>query len=101
MLLMMIRQLYIAAESSFIIRLDWLKWVTEVLGASAIGAKFTLHRTQLDEYGNEIGPVEVFTNATITGEDRIITWFRAEDKQYFVVVRPSMTPLLLQTNGTG
>ena len=80
-------QTVIAAEST-IVSLDWLKWVTEVLGASAIDATFTLHRTQLDEYGNEIGSVEVFnvfTNVD-TGEDRIVTWFRAEDKQYFVRV---------------
>ena len=42
-------QTVVAAEST-IVRLDWLKWVTEVLGASAIDATFTLHRTQLDEY---------------------------------------------------
>ena len=80
-------QTVIAAEST-IVSLDWLKWVTEVLGASAIDATFTLHRTQLDEYGNEIGSVEVFnvfTNVD-TGEDRIVTWFKAEDKQYFVRV---------------
>ena len=42
----------------------------------------------------------------ITGEDRISTWFRAEDKQYFVLVSIivaiyDLIPFLLQTNRTG
>ena len=52
-------QTVVATESSSI-RLDWSKWITEELGGSAISATYTLHRTQLDEYRNPIGPTVQF-----------------------------------------
>ena len=47
-------QTIILTESSSII-LDWLKWVTEVLGESAVNATYTFRRAQLDEYRNPVG----------------------------------------------
>ena len=41
------------------IRLDWYRWVNEVLGDSAVNATFTVRSTQLDESGNPIGSSQV------------------------------------------
>ena len=41
------------------IRLDWYRWVNEVLGDSAVNATYTVRSTQLDESGNLIGSSQV------------------------------------------
>ena len=41
------------------IRLDWYRWVNEVLGDSAVNATYTVRSTQLDESGNPIGSSQV------------------------------------------
>ena len=76
-------QTVIVTESSSI-RLDWLKWVTEVLGGSAINATYTLYRKQLDEYRNPIGPFEQVN--TSSPQNRIIVFLNVEASEYYIQV---------------
>ena len=64
------------------IGLDWLRWVTEVLGDRAGNATYTLRRIQLDVSGNPVGPAEVLGPSQST--DRIVVKINAEENEYFV-----------------
>ena len=75
-------QTVVLTESSSII-LDWLKWVTEVLGESAINATYTFHRAQLDEYRNPVGPLE---QLNLTSQNRISLFLDVEASEYRIQV---------------
>ena len=63
------------------IRLDWSRWVDEVLGGSADNVTYTVRRTQLDESGNPIGEAVEFV-----GTDRIVVNFDPEADEYYVQI---------------
>ena len=63
------------------IRLDWSRWVDEVLGGSVTNATYTVRRTQLDESGNPIGIAVEFE-----GTDRIVVNFDPEANEYYVQI---------------
>jgi hypothetical protein len=75
-------QIVVLTESSSI-RLDWLKWVTEVLGESAINATYTFRRAQLDEYRNPVGPLE---QVNLTSQNRIAVFLTVEASEYHIQV---------------
>ena len=75
-------QTVVLTESSSII-LDWLKWVTEVLGESAINATYTFRRAQLDEYRNPVGPLE---QLNLTSQNRISLFLDVEASEYRIQV---------------
>ena len=75
-------QTVIVRESSAI-RLDWLKWVTEVLGASAINATYTLRKAQLDEHRNPVEPLETID---LSSQGRIAVQFDVERNKYSIQV---------------
>ena len=77
-------QTIVLTESSSII-LDWLKWVTEVLGESAINATYTFRRAQLDRYRNPAGPLEQL-NLTSTSQNRIFLFLDVEASEYRIQV---------------
>ena len=74
-------QTIILTESSSI-RLDWSRWVTEVLGESAGNANYTLRRTQLDESGNPISPPQMVEPTD--PESRIVYKFDPETDEFYV-----------------
>ena len=74
-------QTAIVTEGSYIL-LDWLRWVTETLGGSAINATYTLYRTQLNESGEPIGPGEVVNAST----DRIEIEFEFDENEFYVKI---------------
>ena len=63
------------------IRLDWSRWVNEMLGGLAMNATYTIRRTQLNESGYIIGAPTV-----VEGTDRIVVEFDSEDDEYYVVI---------------
>ena len=63
------------------IRLDWLRWVSEVLGDSAGDVTYTVRRTQLDESGNPIGLAQEFN-----GTDRIGVQFDPLADEFYVEI---------------
>ena len=73
----------VVVTESFYIRLDWLKWVTEKLGGSAINATYTLHRTQVDEYGIPIGPLEL---VNLSSQNRITVQLNVAANEYYIQV---------------
>ena len=77
-------QTIVLTESSSII-LDWLKWVTEVLGESAVNATYTFRRAQLDEYRNPVGPLEQL-NLTSISQNRISLFLNVETSEYRIQV---------------
>ena len=66
------------------IRLDWLRWVSEVLGDRASGANYTIRRTQLDESGNPVGQAEVLRPSD--PDDRILVNFNSGENEYYVQI---------------
>ena len=64
------------------IRLDWTRWVDEVLGESAVNATYTLRRTQLNESGSPIGGAVEFEGIV----NRILINFDPEADAYYVVI---------------
>ena len=66
------------------IRLDWLRWVTEVVGGSAVNATYTLRRTQIDDSGNPVGPAEVLGPSGPS--DRVVVKLNAEENEYYVEI---------------
>ena len=68
------------------IRLDWLRWVTEVLGGRADNATYTLRRTQLNVSGNPVGPAEVLGPSGPS--DRVVVKLNAEENEYYVEITP-------------
>ena len=77
------RQTAVVADGA-IIRLDWLRWVTETLGSLASNASYTLRRTQLDEFGNPVGLPEV-VGPSEPG-DRIEVKLDPETNEYYVQI---------------
>ena len=67
-----------------LIRLDWLRWVTETLGDSAGDASYTLRKTQLDEFGNPIRVPEVVQPTDL--ESRIIVQLNPTANEYYVQI---------------
>ena len=63
------------------IRLDWLRWVNEVLGDSAGDVTYTVRRTQLDESGNPIGPAQ-----EVDRTDRISVQFDPLADEFYVEI---------------
>ena len=74
-------QTAVATEGAYIL-LDWLRWVTETLGDSAVNATFTLYRTQLNESGEPLGPAEVVNAST----NRIEIEFEFDENEYYVKI---------------
>ena len=70
-------------EGSSSIILDWLKWVTEVLGESAINATYTFRRAQLDKYRNPVGPLK---QLNLTSQNRISLFLNVEASEYRIQV---------------
>ena len=66
------------------LRLDWLRWVSEILGDLAGNANYTLHRTPLDESGNPVGGPEVVEPSE--PGDRITVTFDPETNEYYVQI---------------
>ena len=66
------------------IRLDWSRWVSEVLGGSAGNATYTVSRTQLDESGNVVGTAQVLGPSEPL--DRIVVKFNPETNEYYVEI---------------
>ena len=62
------------------IRLDWSRWVDEVLGESADNATYTLRRTKLNESGSPIGGAVEFEGIV----DEITVNFDPEAEEYYV-----------------
>ena len=75
-------QTVVLKESSSII-LDWLKWVTEVLGESATNATYTFRRAQLDRYRN---PVGLLKQLNLTSQNRISLFLDVEGNEYRIQV---------------
>ena len=63
------------------IRLDWLRWVNEVLDDSAGDVNYTVRRTQLDESGNPIGSAQEFD-----GTDRISVQLDPLANEFYVEI---------------
>ena len=66
------------------IRLDWSRWVSEVLGGSAGNATYTVSRTLLDESGNVVGTAQVLGPSEPL--DRIVVKFNPETNEYYVEI---------------
>ena len=66
------------------IRLDWSRWVSEVLGGSAGNATYTVSRTQLDESGNAVGTAQVLEPSE--PPERIVVKFNPERNEYYVEI---------------
>ena len=77
------RQTAIVTEGASI-RLDWLRWVDEVLGDSALNATFTVTKTQLDESGDPIGEAEVLQPSGSV--DRITVAVDPDTNEYYVSI---------------
>lgn len=75
-------QTAIATGGAYIL-LDWLRWVTETIGDSAINATYTLYRTQLNESGEPLGAAEVVNAST----DRIEIEFEFDENEYYVKIK--------------
>ena len=75
-----------AVSGGAFIRLDWLRWVDEVLGESADNATYTVHRTQLDESGNPIGAPTEFE-----GTEAIEVIFDPEADEYYIMIHSVIT----------
>lgn len=73
------------------VRLDWSRWISETLdpiGDVARRANYTLHRTQLNEFGNPVGAPEV-VGPSAPG-DRITVKFDPETDEYYVEISPTV-----------
>ena len=75
-------QTVVVTESTSI-RLDWLKWITEVLGASAVNATYTFRRAQLDEYRNPIGPLK---RVDLPSQNRIAAILNVDADKFYIQV---------------
>ena len=73
----------VVVTDSTSIRLDWLKWITEVLGASAVNASYTFRRAQLNEYRNPIGPLE---RIDLPSQNRIAAFLNVEAEELYIQV---------------
>ena len=67
------------------IRLDWLRWVDEVVGDSADNATFTVTKTQLDVSGDPIGAGEVLQPSGPA--ERITVAVDPDTNEYYVTIR--------------
>ena len=77
-------QTVVVTESTSI-RLDWLKLITEVLGASAVNASYTFRRAQLDEYRNPIGPLD-HERVDLPSQNRIAAILNVEADAFYIQV---------------
>ena len=77
------RQTAVVNEASGI-RLDWSRWVSEVLSGTAGNATYTVRRTQLDESGNTVGTAQVL--APSEPPERIVVKFNPERNEYYVEI---------------
>ena len=69
------------------IRLDWSNWVTEVLGPySSLNAtgQYTYHRTQLNESGVIIGPVEELQPSE--PPERLVIMANLERREFYIEI---------------
>lgn len=71
------------------IRLDWSRWISEVLGVSSGNATYTIHRTQLNESGDairhpeELGPSEF--------SERIAIHINQEINEFYIEINCVVT----------
>ena len=77
------RQTAIVSGGAYI-RLDWLRWINEVLGDSADNATFTIRRTQLDESGTLLGPAEILEPSG--SEERVVVNVDPETNEFHVTI---------------
>ena len=71
------------------IRLDWLRWVSEVLGSSAGNSTFTVFRTQLDESGNGVGTTHMLGPSE--PPERIVVKLDPEANEYYIEIASVVT----------
>ena len=79
------RQTAVVSQSSRI-RLDWLRWVREVLGGSASEATYTVYRTRIDESGDEVGFREALPSTPADGSFRIIVNISPGTNEFYVEI---------------
>ena len=74
------RQTAIVTNGAYIL-LDWFRWVTEILGDSAINATYTIRSTELDENGDPEEEAE-----EVESSDRIEVEFESDEDEYYVKI---------------